>query len=299
MSSIVEVNHLTKAYGSVVAVNNVSFSLEADRIYGLLGRNGAGKTTIMQILTAQSLATSGDVRVFGEHPYENNRVLSQVCFIKESQTYPTNYRVGDVLSVAASLYPNWDSAYAEELREEFRLPPSRKIKALSRGMLSSVGIVIGLASRAPLTIFDEPYLGLDAVARSMFYDRLLETFGAHPRTVILSTHLIDEVSRLLDHVLVIDSGKLLLNAEAEDIRGRAFSVVGARPQAERYLDGREVIHRQPLGSMLSATVLGPLDSTARQQAEALGLELVPVTLQQLVVHMTQEDSQPVLEEVVR
>lgn len=299
MSSIVEVNHLTKAYGSVVAVNDVSFSLEADRIYGLLGRNGAGKTTIMQILTAQSLATSGDVRVFGAHPYENNRVLSQVCFIKESQTYPTNYRVGDVLSVAASLYPNWDGAYAEELREEFRLPPSRKIKALSRGMLSSVGIVIGLASHAPLTIFDEPYLGLDAVARSMFYDRLLENFGAHPRTVVLSTHLIDEVSRLLDHVLVIDSGKLLLNAEAEDVRGRAFSVVGAGPHVERYLDGREVIHRQPLGSMLSATVLGLLDSTARKQAEALGLELVPVSLQQLVVHMTQEDSQPVLEEAVR
>ena len=227
MSHVVEVSHLTKAYGNVTAVNDVSFSIEANRIYGLLGRNGAGKTTIMQILTAQIFATSGEVKVFGEAPYENSRVLNQVCFIKESQKYPNNLRVIDVLELAALFFPNWDADYALALIDDFQLPLRRKMKALSRGMHSAAGVVVGLASRAPLTIFDEPYLGLDAVARTLFYDQLLEDYTEHPRTVILSTHLIDEVSRMLEHILVIDQGKLIIDEEAETLRGRAFTVVGA------------------------------------------------------------------------
>ena len=105
--------------------------------------------------------------------------------------------------------------------DDFNLPLKRRIKKLSRGMLSAVGIVIGLASRAPLTIFDEPYLGLDVVSRGLFYDRLMEDYLEHPRTVILSTHLIDEVSNLLEHVLVIDNGKLIIDEDAEDLRGKS------------------------------------------------------------------------------
>jgi ABC-2 type transport system ATP-binding protein len=105
MSSVVEVRNLTKSYGSVMAVNQVSFSIETGKIYGLLGRNGAGKTTIMQIIMAQLFATSGDVQVFGEAPYENSRVLSQICFVKDSRKHPNNYRVLDVLHQAAFFFP--------------------------------------------------------------------------------------------------------------------------------------------------------------------------------------------------
>jgi len=112
MSKVVEVRQLTKSYGSVLAVDQVSFSIEAGKIYGLLGRNGAGKTTIMQIITAQLFATSGEVKVLGEHPYENSRVLSQICFIKDSQKYPNGYRVLDVLDQAAFFFPYWDREYA-------------------------------------------------------------------------------------------------------------------------------------------------------------------------------------------
>jgi ABC-2 type transport system ATP-binding protein len=168
MSNVVAVSNLTKAYRDVTAVNDVSFSIAAGQIYGLLGRNGAGKTTIMRIIAAQEFVTSGAVRVFGEAPYENSRVLSQMCFIKDTQTYPKYYRVIDVLEQAPFFFPSWDRAYALALIEDFRLPLHRRMKALSRGMLSAVGIVVGLASRAPLTIFDEPYLGVDAVARSLF-----------------------------------------------------------------------------------------------------------------------------------
>ena len=286
MSTVVEVNRLTKAYGKVTAVDAISFRMEAGKIYGLLGRNGAGKTTIMQMLTAQLFPTSGEVKVFGETPYENSRVLSQVCFIKESQKYPNTFRVNDVLELSEVFFPNWDREYALALIEDFRLPLKRKMKALSRGMLSSVGIIVGLASRAPLTIFDEPYLGLDAVARGLFYDRLIEDYAEHPRTVILSTHLIDEVSRLLEHVIVIDNGKLLIDEEADALRGRAFTVVGPSSKIAAFTADKIVLLRESLGALVSATVQSPLDADERKRAEALGLEIAPVSLQQLTVHLT-------------
>jgi ABC-2 type transport system ATP-binding protein len=286
MSNVVEVKSLTKSYGDIIALDDVSFSIEAGKIYGLLGRNGAGKTTIMHIITAQLFASSGELRVFGEPPYENDRILSQICFIKESQKYPPYFRIKDVLEVAAALFPNWDMEYAYSLVEDFRLPANRKIKKLSRGMLSSVGIILGLASRAPLTIFDEPYLGLDAVARSLFYDRLIEDYAEHPRTIILSTHLIDEVSRILEHVLVIENGRLLINEDAETLRSKAVMVAGSAEKVESFTPGKQVIHREAFGGLVSATLMGKLDLGERKRAETLGLELTPVSLQQLIVQLT-------------
>jgi ABC-2 type transport system ATP-binding protein len=290
MSKVVAVRQLTKSYGSVLAVDQVSFSIEAGKIYGLLGPNGAGKTTIMRIITAQLFATSGEVSVFGEAPYENSRVLSQICFVKDSQKYPNSYRVLDVLDQAAFFFPQWDREYAFALIEDFRLPPKRRMKALSRGMLSAAGIIVGLASRAPLTIFDEPYLGLDAGARGLFYDRLLEDYAEHPRTVLLSTHLIDEVSRLLERILVIDQGRLVLDEEAEALRGRAFAVVGPAARVDTYTAGKEVLERSPLGGLVAATVMGNGNLEDRKHAAALGLSLAPVSLQQLIVHLTNEPS---------
>lgn len=289
MSTVVEVKNLRKSFGSVKAVDDVSFRLEAGKIYGMLGRNGAGKTTLMHMLTAQSFATSGELSVFGEHPYENEKVLSQICFVKESQKYPDMFSVKDVLEVAEDFFPNWDRDFAYSLIQDFRLPIKRRVKKLSRGMLSSVGIVVGLASRAPLTIFDEPYLGLDAVARSLFYDRLIEDYGEHPRTVILSTHLIDEVSRLLEHVIVIDGGKVILDEETDTLRGRAYTVTGAAAKVDEFVRGQKVIHREPFGGLASATVMGAGERRDRVKAEEMGLELTPVSLQQLIVHLTKDN----------
>jgi ABC-2 type transport system ATP-binding protein len=286
MSGIVEIKGLTKTYGNFKAVDNVSFTLEEGKIYGLLGRNGAGKTTIMHMITAQLFKSSGEIKVFGEEPFENDKVLRRICFIKESQKYPDNFRVIDVLNVSPLFFPNWDKELAYSLIEDFRLPLKRRVKKLSRGMLSAVGIIVGLASRAPLTIFDEPYLGLDAVARSLFYNRLLEDYAEHPRTIVLSTHLIDEVSQLLEHVLVIDRGKLILNEESEVLRGMASTVAGTAAKVEEFLAGKQVINREPFAGLTTATIIGHLTAADRGRAAELGLEISPVSLQQMVVHLT-------------
>jgi ABC-2 type transport system ATP-binding protein len=285
MTAVVEVTGLTKTFGTLNAVDNVSFAIEENKIYGLLGRNGAGKTTLMQLLTGQDFPTSGSIKVFGENPVETAKVLQNVSFIKESQKYPDDFQVKHVLKSAPWFFRNWDAEYAERLVEDFRLPVKRRIKKLSRGQLSSVGVIVGLASRAPLTFFDEPYLGLDAVARQIFYDRLQEDYAEHPRTVVLSTHLIDEVSNLLEHVLVIDEGRIIIDEAAEDVRGSATTVVGTRTAVDAFVGRREVLHREGIGGLASVTI-GSLSPTERQDASADGLELSPVSLQQLIVRKT-------------
>lgn len=285
IDNVVEVRNLTKRFGKLTAVDNVDFTIRPDTINGLLGRNGAGKTTIMQLLTGQDFATTGDIRVFGRQPAENAAVLSNVCFIKESQKYPDDFRPSHVFESAPWFFENWDAEFAAQLIEDFRLPVKRRIKKLSRGQLSAVGIIVGLASRAPLTFFDEPYLGLDAVARQLFYDRLLQDFAEHPRTVVLSTHLIDEVANLLEHVIVIDEGRILIDEDAETLRASATTVAGTRAAVDAFTAGRQVLHRDGIGGLASVTV-GMLDADERREAADAGLELSGVSLQQLIVRMT-------------
>ncbi|HTL41157.1 MAG TPA: ABC transporter ATP-binding protein [Pseudolysinimonas sp.] len=285
MTVVAEVQGLTKQFGKVHAVDDVSFTLTENRIYGLLGRNGAGKTTLMSLLTAQEFATRGTIRVFGENPVENAGVLARTAFIKESQRYPEDFRVKHVLSSAPWFFAGWDADFAAALVDDFRLPLDRRIKKLSRGQLSAVGVIVGLASRAPLTFFDEPYLGLDAVARQLFYDRLLTDYAEHPRTIVLSTHLIDEVSNLLEHVLVIDEGRILIDSDADTLRGAATTIAGTASAVDAFTRGREVLHRESIGGLASATV-GALDAAGRRDASAAGLELAPVSLQQLIVRTT-------------
>lgn len=283
MTRVVRTRGLTKRYPEVTALDGVDLELRGNTIHGLLGRNGAGKSTFMQILTGQGFATAGTVEVFGQQPYENSEVLSQVCFVKESQRYPDNFRVRHALRAAELLYPEWDAELADELLAEFGLPRNRYIKKLSRGMLSAVGVIIGLASRAPLTLFDEPYLGLDAVARQLFYDRLLADYAEHPRTVVLSTHLIDEVSDLIEHVVLIDQGRILIDEDAEALRNRAVTVTGPTSAVEEFTAGHAELHRERMGGLLRVTVRGVPGGAA-----GCGLEVEPVSLQQLVVRTTQQ-----------
>ena len=285
MTNVIEVTNLTKRFGSVTAVDDVSFTVGENKIYGLLGRNGAGKTTLMQLLTGQDFATAGDIRVFGKSPVENASVLEHISFIKESQRYPEDFRAKHVFKSAPWFFANWDQAFAEQLIADFRLPLNRRIKKLSRGQLSAIGIIVGLASRAPLTFFDEPYLGLDPVARQTFYDRLLADYAEHPRTVVLSTHLIDEVSNLLEHVLVIDGGRIIIDEDAETLRGSATTVAGSAAAIDGFVGKREVLHRESIGGLASVTV-DRLTPQERADAAAAGLELGPVSLQQLVIRRT-------------
>lgn len=267
------------------ALTDVSTGIRADTITGLLGRNGAGKTTLMQLLTGHRVPTTGQVRVLGGDPFENDHVLSRMCFVKEGQRYPEYFRVCDALAAAALLYPAWDGDLADQLVADFELPRKRQIRKLSRGMNSAVGIVLGLASRAPVTLFDEPYLGLDAVARHLFYDRLLADYTEHPRTILLSTHLIEEISDLLEHVLLIDHGRVLLDTDAESLRASGLTVSGPAPLVATFAAGQELLHTESMAGR-SRAVVRVTTPTASRSASELGLTVEPTSVQQLVVAMS-------------
>jgi len=280
MTAAIEVHGLTKRYGSVIALDGVTLSIERDSITGLLGRNGAGKTVLMSLITAHETPTSGTVRVLGEDPRENERVLGQTCFVRDNQRYPDEFRVPHLLDTGARFYPSWDADLAARVVDTFELPTDRDVRKLSRGQLSAVGILVGLASRAPLTFFDEPYLGLDATARMLFYDLLLRDYIAHPRTIVVSTHLIDEIEDLLSRVIVLDHGRVREDAGVDELRGRALRLSGRMDAIERVTANHAVLHRTSLGVLGTAVVTATTDLA--DEAAAAGLTTEPASLHELV-----------------
>lgn len=285
MSFGVEVSDLTVRYGTTVALQDVSFRLEPGVIHGLLGRNGSGKTTLLSVLAAFRRASAGSVRVDGEDPFENARVMGGTCLVRESGDLVED-TCRNVLDFVARARPAWDADLAGRLVDRFEIPLRKKPSQLSRGKRSALGVVIGLASRAPLTMFDEAYLGLDAPSRYLFYDELLADYAAHPRTIVISSHLIEEVDRLFERVLILDRGRVLVDDEAETLRARGLTVTGPAPAVETFVARRPVLARRSLGPTTEATLVDDLDDDAVRHARTLGLDLGPVPLQDLFVHLT-------------
>ncbi len=288
MTTAISVSGLTRRYPGQVALDDVHLTIGTGTITGLLGRNGAGKTTLLRILAGQEFPSSGSVRVLGAAPAENEKVLRRMVLVREDQEYPDfqvypHFKVCHALRAASFCYPSWDTGLASSLLKDFGLRAGTAIKSLSRGQRSALGITIGLAARAEVTLFDEPYTGLDAVARQIFYERLLADFADFPRTVLLSTHLIDEAAALFENVVVIDRGRVVLDTAADELRGMVTTVSGPVLAVDSFTKGRPVWERRELGSQASVVVVGQMSGEDRERARSLGLDLAPLSLQQLVV----------------
>jgi ABC-2 type transport system ATP-binding protein len=283
MTPTISVTGLTRRYRDQLALDDVTLDIGGPSITGLLGRNGAGKSTMLRILANQEFASAGTVRIFGDSPVENDAVLRRMILVREDQSFP-DFKVHQAIRAASWFYPNWNAELAEILLRDFDLPAGRAIKKLSRGMRSALGIVIGLAAQAEVTLFDEPYAGLDAVARRLFYDRLLASYAENPSTVILSTHLIDEVADLLEWVVMIDHGRIVLDAAADDVRGSATTVSGPIAAVEEFVAGRRLWDRRRMASQKSVVIAGTLCDDDRVRARELQVQLESLSLQQVMVH---------------
>ncbi|MFQ6270480.1 ATP-binding cassette domain-containing protein [Kutzneria viridogrisea] len=269
----------------------MSCTLAGGRIHGLIGRNGSGKTSLLSTLAAYRPASAGTVLVDGEDPFENPRTAAGTCFIRdEPDLVPST--VDRVLRFAGRFRPTWDHTYAQALAARFGLSPDKRVGALSRGMKSALGVTIGPASRAPLTIFDESYLGMDAPARYTFYEELIADYGRHPRTVLLSSHLIEEVDALFEQVLILDGGRLLLHEDTDVLRARGQTVTGPAEAVDRFVASLTVVGEKRLGGTKAVTVYGELAEDRRRQARAEGLDLGPISVQDLFVHLTREQGSP-------
>ena len=283
----IEVRNVSQRFGSLTALDDVTVTIEPNRITGLLGRNGSGKTTLLSIVAAFRKPDSGAVFIDGEPLFEQPALTSQIAFIREGgDTVDTSEKVSEAFRYAAWLRPNWDAEYAERLVETFRLPVKQKIDRLSRGQRSALGIILGLAARTPIAIFDETYLGLDAPARYAFADAVLADYMAEPRTFILSTHLIEEMAPLFESVLILDRGRVLLHRDTEDLLAEGTAITGPAEQVDAFTAGMRVIGRRALGHTASAMVMASLDAAERRRAANDGLDLAPIALQDLFVHLT-------------
>ncbi|TYD00564.1 ABC transporter ATP-binding protein [Arthrobacter echini] len=290
MTQAIELQSVTRRFRNDNALEDVTLAVPDGAICGLLGRNGAGKTTVMSLISGQDRPTTGRVLVDGDDPFENEAVLSSISFVRDNQRYPDDYFLHHVLSIAPAFAPHWDGELAAELVEGFRLPRKPAIRKFSRGQLSAVAIVLGLASRAPVTLLDEPYLGLDATARGLFHDLLLRDLGRHPRTLLLSTHLIDESDSLFDHVVLMDRGRVVLRAEAEEARRVAMCVSGVADAVQAFCADYPVLRSHSIGGLRTSTVTGRLDDDARSRAATLGVQLKGASLQDLAVAYGSGDS---------
>jgi ABC-2 type transport system ATP-binding protein len=289
----IEVSGLRVDYGDVRAIDDMTFSLDGGKIYGLLGRNGSGKTTLLSVLAGFRRESGGTVRVGGRPVFENAAVTREISLIRDAGEMINIDKVEEALYFAEWLRPHWDAAYAGELLDRFGLRRNMNVKEMSKGQRSALGVVVGLAGRSPLTMFDESYLGMDAPSRYAFYDALLADFMEHPRTIILSTHLIEEYSPLFEEVVIIDRGRLVLHEESQTMLSRGTSVTGPASQVEAFTAGLTVLGAKRLGPTASAMVYGDLDEARRRKAREAGLELGPIALQDLFIHLTEPSADAV------
>lgn len=280
--SDIKINGLVKKFGNITALENVTLTIEENRIYGLLGRNGAGKTTLLNLITNKLFPTEGEITIDDENVIENDRSLSKVYFMSEKNLYPEGMTVRKAIRWTREFYPDFDTEYALRLCEKFALKINKKIKSLSTGYQSIFKIILALSCNAPVLLLDEPVLGLDANHRDLFYRELIANYSERPKTIVISTHLIEEAADIIEDVIVIKQGRVILNDKAESVLSKGYSVSGSAAAVDRYIAGKNVLGVDTLGGLKSAYLM----ETLKEAAVPEGLEMAKLDLQKLFIHMT-------------
>jgi len=287
----IKATNLQLFYGRDQVLHDIDFEINEPKIYGLLGRNGAGKTSLLSILGSFREPTAGELLVNGKEPFENAEMMQQVTFMYNKDYTGETESPSNIIKDINRYRPNFDLEYAEELLNKFKLKDKKALSKLSTGKQSAFNVVVGLASRSPITIFDEVYLGMDAPARDIFYKELLKEQEDYPRIMILSTHLVSEMDYLFDEVIIIDEGKLLLHESYDDLVSRGVTVVGNKQAVDTFAQDKEVLNEEQLGDTRSITLYGALSETDKDSAKELGLSIGPVSLQDLFIQLTKEEDE--------
>ena len=287
---MLEIKNVNKSYGKTKVLNNINLKLEKNKIYGLLGRNGVGKTTLLNIISNQIRSNSGEILLNGENIFENPKATENIAIVKENGFGIDDMKVKKIFRAANILYKNWDEEYKAFLVKEFKLNTKKKYNKLSRGNKTIVGLITGLASRAPLTLFDEPSLGLDAAHRYRFYSLLLEDIEKYPRTVIISTHLIDEVTNLFEEIIILKDEKVYLKEEVSKLMEKAYFLNGRLDKLESIIKEKNIIHKEEFGT---TTIIGIFDDLSKSEKDILkenGIDISGIPLQKLFVLLTEMEN---------
>lgn len=285
---LITCEELSKSRGGENALNDISFSINENTITGLVGRNGAGKTTLLKILSGLWRESSGKVHVLEEHPFNNLFVAVNSIYIDDQMVFSQTLSLKDILIEAERFYPNWDRELANRLFEYFQFHPKQKHGQLSKGKRSTFHMILGLASRCAVTIFDEPTIGMDHAVRKDFYRALLKDYLTVPRTIIISSHHLEEIEELLEHVLLLKHGKKLFHLPIDDVKNYAIGLTGRTEIVRQWVKNKQIIHMENVGVNSSYVVIknDPFDL---DQARRLGISVSPVTPSDLCIYLTDQE----------
>ncbi len=284
----IRVLNVSKKYGDTFALDNISLTVEENKIYGLLGRNGAGKTTLLNVINNRIFADEGVISINDKSLSENKKNLGKIYFMTEQNLYPESMKIKELFSWTKEFYPDFDMKYALELSKKFGLNINKKIKELSTGYSSISKIINTLASGAEILMFDEPVLGLDANHREMFYKELMERYIEKPKTIILSTHIIEEVAQLLEKIIILKDGKIINDENVEELLSKCYCVSGLSKNIDEYIKDKKCISIDEMAAFKSAVIMGENGHKEKEEQKKLDLEISKVELQKLFIHLTSE-----------
>lgn len=274
---MIELNQVTKRYGQASVLKNITLTIDEPGICCLLGRNGAGKTTLLKSIAGYQNITSGSIRVDGKE-ITTSTLDTGVSYIENFAKH-FNLPVRKLLKIASEVNPDYDYNFASEMMERFELDGNKKFNHLSLGMKTMVSTIICLASSKEVILLDEPVLGFDAIMRVEFYDMLTESFKKHPRIIIVSTHIIEEIAKAIEKLIIIDKGSIRFFDTLQSVETKAFSVSGLQSEVEAATRGLKVIGQDTVGGLVTCCIF---DTPPQESAS---IEVRPLSLQDFFIQM--------------
>lgn len=274
---MIELKQVTKQYGQATVLKNITLSIEDPGIYCLLGRNGAGKTTLLKSIAGYQNITSGSIQVDGK-AITTSTLDTGVSYIENFAKH-FNLPVQKLLRIASEVNPNYDYDFAAEMMDRFELEGKKKFHHLSLGMKTMVSTIICLASNKDVILLDEPVLGFDALMRVEFYDMLTESFQKHPRIILVSTHIIEEIAKTIQKLILIDRGSVRFFDTLQAVETKAFCISGLQKDVEAATKDRNVIGQDAVGGLVTSYIFdNPPEETG-------SLEIRPLSLQEFFIQM--------------
>lgn len=287
---VIECIDLTKTYHSHKKVlDHMNLTIEEHTITGIIGRNGEGKTTLLKIIAGFIKETSGEVRVFSERPFNSLLVSNNTVFVDDQMSFPPSLQLQDLIEAGKTFYPNWDHDLAKKLLNYFSFDLMDYHHKLSKGRKSTFNVIVGLAARCPLTIFDEPTNGMDEAVRKDFYRALLKDYLAHPRTILFSSHHLNEIEDLLEDVLIIKNGKSFLHLPISDLKEWAIGLKGPAEKVREWTKDREVVFENVIGeNTWYKIVKNDFSEEELEKMRLSGIEVTGVRASDLCVYFTND-----------
>lgn len=274
---MIELKQVTKQYGQATVLKNITLSIDEPGIYCLLGRNGAGKTTLLKSIAGYQNITQGTIEVDGKI-ITTSTLDTGVSYIENFAKH-FNLPVRKLLRIASEVNPNYDDDFASEMMERFELDGKKKFHHLSLGMKTMVSTIICLASNKEVILLDEPVLGFDAIMRVEFYDMLTESFQKHPRIVIVSTHIIEEIAKTIQKLIIIDKGNVRFFDTLQSVEAKAFCISGMQKDVEAATRNLNIIGQDTVGGLITRYIF---DAPPEQTAS---LEIHPLSLQDFFIQL--------------